>query len=237
MSNVADDSEASNPTLNPDLETYSITNTENPGAVLVTTLFNGNNYLTWSKSMMIALCAKDKLSFIDGTCAQPTEDRILLARWKRADSMVKSWILNSMVKELSDAFLSFSTAKELWEELRERFGEANGPLLYQIEREISSFKQGNLTISSYYTKLKKLWDDLASLNPTPTCTCEAAKAITMKENTHILVQFLMGLNDDYEHVVNQVLLMEPLPMAKSSKLQPRQHSKHSYDGTTNQLQP
>ncbi|KAJ8764832.1 hypothetical protein K2173_010297 [Erythroxylum novogranatense] len=211
-----EDSEVSNPTHNPDLETYSITNTENPGAVLVTALFNGNNYLTWSKAMMIALCAKDKLSFIYGTCTQPMEDRALQSRWKSADSMVKSWILNSMVKELSDAFLSFSTAKELWEELRERFGEANGPLLYQIEREISSFKQGNLTISAYYTKLKKLWDDLASLNPIPTCTCDAARAISVKDNTHRLVQFLMGLNEDYEHVVNQVLLMEPLPMVNKA---------------------
>ncbi|KAJ8748808.1 hypothetical protein K2173_011365 [Erythroxylum novogranatense] len=202
---------------NTDLEKYSITNTENPGAIIITTLFNGNNYLTWSKSMMIALCAKDKLSFIDGTCTQPMEDRNLLTRWRRADSMVKSWILNSMTKELGDAFLSFSTTRELWEELRERFGEANGPLLYQLEREISNLKQGNLTISAYYTKLNKLWDDLASLTPIPTCICEAAKAINTKENTHRLVQFLMGLNEDYEHVVNQVMLMEPLPMRLASR--------------------
>ncbi|KAJ8771285.1 hypothetical protein K2173_026462 [Erythroxylum novogranatense] len=218
---------AESDTINPDLKQYSITNTENPGAILVTTLFNGNNYFTWSKSMTIALCAKDKLSFVDGTCTQPAEDTTLLTRWRRANSMVKSWILNSMTKELSDAFLSFPTARALWEELKERFGEVNGPMLYQIEREISSFKQGNLTISAYYTKLKKYWDDLASLDPAPTCTCDAAKAIMSKENTHRLVQFLMGLNEEYEHVVNQLMLMDPLPM---SMIIQGKHG-HSYSNT------
>ena len=34
--------------------------------------------------------------------------------WLRADSMVISWILNSISKDIVDAFLYTNTAKELW---------------------------------------------------------------------------------------------------------------------------
>ena len=33
------------------------------------------------------------------------------------------------------------SAKELWSELTERFGDSNGPLLYQLEKEISELYQ------------------------------------------------------------------------------------------------
>lgn len=46
--------------------------------------------------------------------------------------------------------------KELWEELRERFGECNGPLLYQLQCQIRSISQGNQTVVQYFTELKKL---------------------------------------------------------------------------------
>lgn len=70
--------------------------------------------------------------------------------------MVTSWILNSIDPGISDAFLYVNSSHQLWEELNERFGQSNGPLLYQIEKEISSLSQDNESIDVYYTKLKKL---------------------------------------------------------------------------------
>lgn len=41
--------------------------------------------------------------------------------------MVRSCILNSIVKDIIEAFLYVNTVKELWDELKERFRECNGP--------------------------------------------------------------------------------------------------------------
>lgn len=57
--------------------------------------------------------------------------------------MVTAQILNFMSKDIVDAFLFANTAHELWEELKDRFGESNGLLLYKLQREIYSFSQGN----------------------------------------------------------------------------------------------
>ena len=51
--------------------------------------------------------------------------------------MVVSWLLNSMVNDLAEAFLYVNSAAQLWGELTDRFGQSNGPLLYQLEKEIS----------------------------------------------------------------------------------------------------
>lgn len=68
-----------------------------------------------------------------------------------------------MTIELSDAFLYVDSSHQLWEELNERFGQSNGSLLFQIEKEISSINQGNDFVAVYYTKLKKLWDEFNSV--------------------------------------------------------------------------
>ncbi|PWA56620.1 hypothetical protein CTI12_AA416350 [Artemisia annua] len=92
--------------------------------------------------------------------------------------MVICWILNSMVVELSDAFLYADSAYELWKEISERYGQSNGPLIYQIERELSNVTQGNLSVAGYFNKMKKFWDELQNLNGIPVCTCGQMNACT-----------------------------------------------------------
>ena len=115
----------------------------------------------------MALGAKLKLGFIDGSCGRPLIGTEELQRWIRCDYMVTCWILNSMVTELSDAFLYSQSACELWREIGERYGQSNGPLVYQLERELSKISQGNLSIAAYFNKLKKCWDELQNINGIP----------------------------------------------------------------------
>jgi hypothetical protein len=51
---------------------------DNPGALLVSKIFTGENYIAWSRSMSIALTVKHKIAFVDGSLAQPiTTDQSL----------------------------------------------------------------------------------------------------------------------------------------------------------------
>ena len=118
-----------------------------------------------------------KLGFIDGSYKMPEKDSPSFEQWSRVNYMITSWILNSISKDLVEAFLYTSNARELWCELEERYGESNGPLLYQIQREISSITQGSMNVAEYYTKLKRLWDELTVLMPLPECTCGSAKGV------------------------------------------------------------
>ncbi|XP_010260173.1 PREDICTED: uncharacterized protein LOC104599359 [Nelumbo nucifera] len=174
-------------------------NSDHPSMILVSSPLTENNYLTWSRSMKVAFGAKVKLGFINGSCKAPEPDSPTFEQWTRVDCMVTSWILNSISKDIVDAFLYSTSARDLWLELEERFGDSNGPLQYHLQRDISTISQGNLTMAQYYTKLKKLWDELAS------------KRMCDITSSNRLMQFLMGLNDSFDHIKNQILLMDPLP--------------------------
>ncbi|KAI9164703.1 hypothetical protein LWI28_000498 [Acer negundo] len=78
--------------------------------------------------------------------------------------MVHSWIINTLSPEISDSVIYYAAAHEVWEDLRERFSQSNAPHIFEIQRDIAYVRQKQLSVSGYYTKLKGLWDELASYN-------------------------------------------------------------------------
>ncbi|KAL0302702.1 UNVERIFIED_CONTAM: hypothetical protein Scaly_3023800 [Sesamum calycinum] len=108
-------------------------------------------------------------------------------QWERANSMVISWILNSISKDIVESFLYINTARDLWVELESRFEVSNGPMIYQLQREIASAAQGTLSVSAYFSKLKKPLDELGCLVKTPSCSCGAPKEIAnLYQRDHLM---------------------------------------------------
>jgi len=83
---------------------------DHPGMQLTGIKLNGTNFQQWSRSVKIALRTRTKLTFIDGSCKKPPPTSLNYEQWIRCDSMVVSWLLNSIVPELSEAFLYTSSA-------------------------------------------------------------------------------------------------------------------------------
>ncbi|KAL5537329.1 hypothetical protein UlMin_045755 [Ulmus minor] len=73
------------------------------------------------------------------------------------------------------------------------------------------FKLGWLDVSTYFTKLKILWDELKEFKPVPVCQCEGVKVLSNYQHKEYVLQFLMGLNESYAQNRGQILMMEPLP--------------------------
>ncbi|KAK4415035.1 hypothetical protein Salat_2610600 [Sesamum alatum] len=113
------------------------------------------------------------MGFIDGTSMKLNKEDDQYDKWVRAGSMVQSWILNVISKEMVRAFMYTKMARELLVRLEERFKESNGRLVYQIQREIASISEGSQYVVVYFTKLKMLWEELASVTPIQGCTCGA----------------------------------------------------------------
>lgn len=111
--------------------------------------------------------------------------------------MVCPYILHSVSNELAEVLLYTNSEKELKEDMKQSFGESNGPLMYQIRREISSFRQGVMLIAVY--KIKRLWAELIVLK---TYDCHASKVIADREKEEKVMQFLMGFNDSFDNIEN-----------------------------------
>ncbi|KAI9186226.1 hypothetical protein LWI28_015065 [Acer negundo] len=188
---------------------YFTHHSDHPGLVLISKPLTGDNYSTWKRAMTLALNSKNKLGFVNGSIKTPSEETNPegYATWSRCNDMVHSWIVNTLNPEISDSVIYYSSAHEVWEDLRERFSQSNAPRIFEIQRDIAYFRQEQLSVSAYYTKLKGLWDELASYNDATHGT---------QQDQQKLMQFLMGLNDSYSAVRGQILLMNPLPSIRQA---------------------
>ncbi|XP_069154314.1 uncharacterized protein [Solanum lycopersicum] len=70
---------------------------------------------------------------------------------------------------------------------------------------------GTLSVSTYYSKLKDLWDEYDSLRPPPCCDYTKSKDYATHIQYQRLLQFLMGLNDGYANARSQILMKSHVP--------------------------
>ena len=159
----------------------------------------------------MALNAKNKLVFVNGTLSKPTSSVADIQLWERCSDMVLSWILNSIDKSIVSSLIYHACPRDVWLNLEDRFSQSNNPRIFKLKRDIATLTQGSMTISAYFTTLKSHWDELAMLTPTPQCTCGILTELNHMQDTERVFQFLMGLHDSYASIRSQVLAMDPLP--------------------------
>ena len=116
----------------------------NSGLPLVSNIFNEEGFDNWKRSVIIALSAKHKVALIDGTCPCLNSTSPLYTVWQRNNAMVLSWLLNSLSESIRNSVLYFETAKELWNDLEEMFGQSNKARLFQVQKDVTCLSQEDL---------------------------------------------------------------------------------------------
>ncbi|XP_010542101.1 PREDICTED: uncharacterized protein LOC104815418 [Tarenaya hassleriana] len=170
----------------------------------------------------MALEGRNKLGFIDGTLAQPPDSDPESKLWKKNNFMVCSWIMNSVSEQIAESLLYFKKANDMWKNLLNRFQQADVSRRYRIEQKLNSLRQGHDDVSTYYTKLVTIWEELKSVQTSPICSCGTCSCGVDKKwrdlfEEDFVFQFLCGLNDVFEPVRDHIILMDPLPnLAKAS---------------------
>ncbi|KAL5560411.1 hypothetical protein UlMin_036622 [Ulmus minor] len=190
---------------------YYLSNGDHPGLALVSQPLIGNNYNSWSRTMTISLIAKNKLSFVDGSLSRPTVDDECYNSWFHCNSMVMSWLLHAISREIADSVMYIDNTEAMWTNLHDRFHQNNGPRVFQIKQLLNVLYQGSNEVSTYFTKLKTLWDELRDFRPLPACDCGGMKALVEYQQQEYVLQFLMGLNESYTQIHAQILMQDPFP--------------------------
>lgn len=142
MTTPTDESSSTNPTPSvvPSSVDYSnpyyLQSGDHPVVMLVSQPLASDNFLTWNRSMSMALIAKNKLCFVDGALSKPYESDPIYHAWIRYNTVVFSWLLNALSKEIASSILYIDTAEEMWNDLNERFAQSNQPRIFQIWKTI-----------------------------------------------------------------------------------------------------
>ncbi|XP_074300930.1 uncharacterized protein LOC141632269 [Silene latifolia] len=155
---------------------YVVSSHYGTGAKITHVILLGLNYEEWVKGFRVALGAKWKTGFIDGTLKNIPSDPNDLEDWTTINYLIVAWIFNTIEPRIQSSTYYRETAYELWEDIRLRFTGGNEIKIYQIESELSECKQKpDETIMDYYGRMKKLWDDINDFDALPSCTSSGCR--------------------------------------------------------------
>lgn len=88
-------------------------------------------------------------------------------------------------------------------DLQQRYQCKNRPRIFQLWLELSNLVQDQQLVTTYFAKLKTLWNELASHCPSCSCgkcSCEGVKDLNDHFQTEHVMTFLMGLNDSFAQI-------------------------------------
>lgn len=122
-----------------------------------------------------------------------------------------SWLLNSVDKSIYSSLVYYTNVSDVWHDLRLTYSKVDGTRLYSIIQDNSKLTQERESVSSYYMKLKLLWDNYADVKTGSKCACVVFVPNLADENNLKLMQFLMRLNDKCSVVRSNILMTSSLP--------------------------
>lgn len=147
--------------------------------------------------------------------------------WHRNDNIVaSSWLLKSLSKEMQVSVLHCYFAKAIWDYLKERSRQQNGPLIFQLN--VIQFLSNKVVgFMSVY-----VWESLLKLKSAHTCTCTRIKPWCEYAQLEYVMYFSLGLNEAYSWIRGQILYMDPFPYITEIFSMVVQEEKHKEIGTT-----
>ncbi|XP_074293598.1 uncharacterized protein LOC141620691 [Silene latifolia] len=177
-----------------------ISPTDQPSLTLFSSLFNYTNFLQWQREVLWALMSKNKVGFVSGKCEIPAQTDKKYNSWIRCDLLVLRWIKNSLEPKLRKNFQYAISAKNIWTDIVEQFGQPNVLELYYLKKDLSNFSQDNLSLLEYYRQIKSLGRILIGWIP-------YHSVLVDNREMHLSIAQTSG----YEQVQTNLLTMEPLP--------------------------
>ncbi|XP_073221459.1 uncharacterized protein [Cicer arietinum] len=118
------------------LDPYFMHPSDNPSVALISLPLSASNYHSWSRSMIVALRSKNKLGFVNGSLPRPSIlDRLSMA-WDRCNTMLISWMTNSLEPDIAQSVMWMDSVAEIWSGLCERYHHGDVFRISDLQEEI-----------------------------------------------------------------------------------------------------
>jgi hypothetical protein len=132
--------------------------------------------------------------------------------WDEEDSMIMSWLWNSIMPEVCGPYMFLVITKDIWDVVRQTYSKVKDvALIYEIKAKLSMTKQGNMMVIEYYNTMKSFWLELDYYQDFKMqCNDDAVILKNYVERERIF-EFLAGLNIEFDQMRVQILGKESLP--------------------------
>jgi len=108
-------------------------------------------------------------------------------------------------------------ALDIWNDLKAHYSQGDLSRIFYLQMEASSLNQGGLSITDYFIKLRVILNELDNFKPDHVCSCNGFSIITQRKREDQAMQFLHGLNDQYNNIKAHVLLLKLVPAITKKK--------------------
>nr|XP_023894154.1 uncharacterized protein LOC112006088 [Quercus suber] len=129
-----------------------------------------------------------------------------------------TWARSVFLALSSKNKFGYVNARDLWIDLKNRLSQDNNPRLFKLQKEISHLVQGSLSVSSYFTKFKTLWDEFMNNQPFTVCNCACvcgskSSQLDAQHKEHVCSLVLQEENRrNIGNTVNVVQQLDPIAM-------------------------
>ena len=173
---------------------------------------NGKNYLEWAQSIKLVVDGKGRLGYITGETKEPEKTDPTWKTWKSENSLVMSWLINSMEVSIGRTYLFLPTAKNVWDAVRETYSDLkNSSQIFELKTRLRQTRQGDRAVSEYYNEMKALWQELdLCYEDDWACITDSVRYLKRIEDDRVY-EFLAGLNKSLDEVRCRILGRIPLP--------------------------
>ncbi|XP_078427982.1 uncharacterized protein LOC144700456 [Wolffia australiana] len=164
---------------------------------------NGQKWITMAQRTLKAAYLGRHL-----TEEAPSEDRAGIEVWESEEALIMNWMIKNMEEEQKDDYILIGCVRDLWQEINKSCAEMHSDFrVYDLREQERTLKQGSMSISSYSARIKAIWRELDLLWPTG----DKNSPSYIREIKFRTLQFLMGLNSEYETLRSQLLHREKFP--------------------------
>lgn len=95
----------------------NVPSSDNPSLQISPTKFDGQNYLAWSRYCLLFIKARVLQGYINGSKKQPEDTDPSFPQWDSENSLVMTWLLNSMQPHMFKSYLLLNTPTKIWKTL------------------------------------------------------------------------------------------------------------------------
>ncbi|CAH1448980.1 unnamed protein product [Lactuca virosa] len=165
----------------------------------------------------VAIGGKSKALLSHLTSDPPSQDKESYEQWEQEDLIVFSWLIQNIEPTIAGNLTEYPTAKMLWDALVVTYSSGRDKLqTFNLHVKANDIKQNDSTLEEFWITLQGVWGEIDRIDPNPMKCPDDIKTYARIRSEQKLFQFLNALDQKYESIKREILLLEPLPSAEAA---------------------
>ncbi|KAK8934710.1 hypothetical protein KSP39_PZI014426 [Platanthera zijinensis] len=170
------------------------------------------NYLSWSRSITLALKSRRLFGYVTGQMKEPDPTSPDWQQWESENSLVMSWLTNSMQESIARNYLFLANAADIWRRAESTYSRrGSAAQIFQLRRRISLLRQGDRPPSPYYLEFTQLYQEYDHFDPLVFVSPIDEAMVRTRDDRNRIFEFLHGLHRDFDQISVQIMGRPSIP--------------------------